>query len=310
MRRKWSVAAGLLLAALALGVGVYFEYAQPPAGTAPPTIRIAPKVAQVPAAPAPAPRTVMSAAGVPIHLLRPQRLHVPPPPYGPAYARLAPAAKNGDATAQYLLGLIEYECRDVPADSTSLEQDIAQVYATRRRQGWDVDDPADEEHTLRRRFDECAGVPAEERGRYRDWLTAAANAGMLQAQLDLPLHLPPGDYCQFIEDCTPDQRARQEALDREAVDYLGRARDSGSALALWTFGAWYAEGDVLPQDNVQAYAYFSALDQVFAAAGETQRFDAILADLQTRLRPIDLEQAQEQARQLLSNPNCCVLSEN
>ena len=250
---------------------------------------------------------VVSASGVTIRLQHHARLSVPPPPYGPAYALLEPAARAGDKAAQYRLGLLLYECRDVPADQAGLEQTIEHTYETRRRGGWDVDDPANEEQTLRRRYGECAGVPAEQRGQYRDWMKQAADAGLMEAQLDLPLHLPPGEYCQYLSECSPQQRARQEALDQEAVDYLGRARDAGSATALWTFGSWYAEGDVLPQNNVEAYASFSALDQVFAAAGEQRRFDAMLSDLRSRMRPTDLAQADARTRELLSNPNCCAL---
>jgi hypothetical protein len=260
------------------------------------------------AAPQQTERRVVSASGVTIRLLRRPRLSVPAPPYGPAYALLEAAARAGDHPAQYRLGLLLYECRDVPADKAGLEQTIETTYETHRRGGWDVDDPANEEKTLRRRYQECDGVPAEQRGQYRDWMKQAADAGLMEAQLDLPLHLPPGDYCQYISECSPDQRAKQEALDQQAVDYLGRARDAGSATALWTFGSWYAEGDVLPQNDVEAYASFNALDQVFAAAGEQQRFDAMLTDLRSRMRPADLEQAEARTRELLSNPNCCALA--
>ncbi len=250
---------------------------------------------------------VRSASGVMIRLKRRSRLIVPAPPYGPAYALLEPAALAGDTAAQYRLGLLLYECRDVPGDAAALAQTIEHTYETRRRGGWDVDDPAGEEQSLRRRYAECDGVPPSQRGLYRDWLRQAADSGLLEAELDLPLHLPQGDYCQYLSECSPEQRATQEALDREAVDYLGRARDGGSATALWTFGTWYAEGDVLPQNNIEAYASYNALDQVFAAAGEQQRFAAILADLTSRMRPADLDQAQARTQELLSNPNCCVL---
>lgn len=253
-------------------------------------------------------KTVRVSSGIPIKLIRRHRIAVPDPPYGPAFDKLYPAAKAGDTVAQYRLGLLLYECRDVPVEQAALDQQIESVYQTRKRDGWDVDDPADEAQTMRRRFEECAGVPGDERGRYRDWMKHAADAGLLDAQLDLPLHLPPGQYCQYLSECSPEQRAKQEALQAEAVDYLGRARDNGSVTALWTFGAWYAEGDVLPQNYVEAYADFSALDQVYTAAGEGNRFKAMLADLRGHLRPVDIEQANARAKQLLSNPNCCVLT--
>jgi hypothetical protein len=266
----------------------------------------APKRAVAPGKPVE--QTVTVASGQSVRLIRRPRLGLPTPPYGPAYRELEPLARAGDKVAQYKLGLLLYECRDVPTDTASLEQEIESTYETRRRGGWDVDDPASEEQSLRRRYGECEGVPPAARGQYRDWLKQAADAGLMEAQLDLPRKLPPGNYCQFLSECPPDQRAKQEALDQEAVDYLGRARDAGSVMALWTFGAWYTDGDVLPQDYVEAYADYSALQQVLAAAGEDQRFDAILADLRSHLRPADLEQAQSRTQQILASPNCCVLT--
>ena len=262
-----------------------------------------------PAAPAkPAVQTVTVASGQSIRLIRRPRLKLPTPPYGPAFRELEPLARGGDKVAQYELGMLLYECRDVPTDTGGLEQAIESTYETRRRGGWDVDDPASEEQSLRRRYDECDGVPPAARGQYRDWLKQSADAGLMEAQLDLPRKLPPGNYCQFLSECPADQRARQEALDQEAVDYLGRARDAGSVMALWTFGAWYSDGDVLPQDYVEAYADYSALQQVLQAAGEEQRFDSILADLRGHMRSADLEQAQLRTQQILSGPNCCVLT--
>ena len=310
MRRRWLLPLAALGVAL-LGAWYWFGGTDGGAGPRPQT---ATAVQGGPAAVHPAPqpaqitvKEVKSASGVTIRLQRRPRLSVPAPPYGPAYAELEPAAKAGDRPAQYRLGLLLYECRDVPADKAGLEQTIEHTYETRRRGGWDVDDPANEEQTLRRRYAECDGVPAEQRGQYRDWMKQAADAGLMEAQLDLPLHLPQGEYCQYISECSPEQRATQEGLDHEAVDYLGRARDEGSATALWTFGSWYAEGDVLPQNNVEAYASFSALDQVFEAAGEQKRFDVMLADLRSRMRPADLAQADARTRELLSNPQCCAL---
>lgn len=257
---------------------------------------------------APKPETVVSESGVPIHVLKRARLGLPGGPLGAAYARLLPAAQAGEPTAQYQLGLVLYECRDVAGDEKALGRDIEAMYQTRRRGGWDVDSPKDEEATLRRRFAECAGVPGPERGKYREWLRKSADAGLLDAQLDLPLKLPQAEYCQYLSQCTPQQRAQQEALSKEAVDYLGRAREAGSASALWTFGAWYAEGEVLPKNDIEAYASFRALDQIQAAAGQPRRFERMLADLKSRLRPIDQAQAEDRAKALLSNPNCCVVT--
>jgi len=58
------------------------------------------------------------------------------PPYAAAYARLIPAAQAGDANAQYGLGLLLYECRDIPADAPTLEREIDAVHQTHSRDGW------------------------------------------------------------------------------------------------------------------------------------------------------------------------------
>lgn len=309
LRRLAAMAAAvalLLLGWLWFGRNAAEQAAAPAVPLAAPVAASHPAAAPAPAKPVV--QTVTVASGQSIRLIRRPRLRLPTPPYGPAYRELEPSARAGDKVAQYELGMLLYECRDVPTDTAGLEQTIESTYETRRRGGWDVDDPASEEQSLRRRYDECDGVPPAARGQYRDWLKQAADAGLMEAQLDLPRKLPPGNYCQYLSECPADQRARQEALDQEAVDYVGRARDAGSVMALWTFGSWYTDGEVVPQDYVEAYADYSALQQVLQAAGETQRFDSILDDLRGHMRQVDLEQAQTRTQQILSSPNCCVLT--
>jgi len=131
---------------------------------------------------------------------------------------------------------------------------------------------------------------------------------VIEAQINLPLKIPPDDYCQFLAECSPEQRAKQEALQADAIDYVGRAREAGSVAALWTFAAWYAEGEVLPQNDIEAYAHFRALDQINAAAKQTPRFDKLLAGMRQRLRPVDVDAGEARSRELLSNPNCCVIT--
>ncbi len=311
-RRAAQLGAGLLLVLL-LGTGLRLALRSDDRA-APLDVQTvsAPKVgapaaaAPVPAAPA-LPQTVVTDSGIPVHLIKRARIGVPEGPLGASYARLLPAAQAGEPKAQYQLGLVLYECRDVPGDERALNREIESVHQTHRRGGWDIDSPKDEDASLRRRYKECEGVPGAERGKYRDWLRKSADAGLLDAELDLPLKLPQAEYCQYISQCSPQQRAQQEALSKEAVDYLGRAREAGSANALWTFGAWYAEGEVLPKNDIEAYAHFRALDQIETAAGRSPRFGQMLADLKGRLRTIDQTQAEDRARQLLSNPNCCVV---
>lgn len=261
-----------------------------------------------PQPPEPTVEEVVSESGIPLRLIRPAPQRKPEPPYGNAYAELEPLARAGDRTAQYRLGMLLYDCRDTQSDPAALAEQISRMQRTRKVNGYEVNDPKQEEQDLRRRTEECAGVPQDQRDRYRDWIKAAADAGLVEAQLGLMFHLPKGEYCQFIEKCSPQQREQMAALQKEAQEYVGKARDAGSAQALWTFGAWYMSDEVLEPNDIEAYAHFRALDQIFVAAGEQRRFEQMLASLGKRLRPVEMEQAEARSRELLSNPNCCVLT--
>lgn len=281
---------------------------------APPPAPLDPAVPVSPSAVTPAtPRqTVQSAvveSGIAIRLLRRPRLALPPGRFAEAYAKLLPEAESGNALSQYRLGNLLFECRDVPANADALAAEIETIHQTRRRGRWEVDSPKAEIATLRHQFSQCEGIPAEARQGFRDWLKKSADAGVIEAQINLPMRLPAEDYCQYLAECTPELRARQEALQLEAIDYTSRARDAGSVAALWTLAGWYASGEVLPQDDVEAYAHFRALDQIHGAAKLTPRFGKLLAGMKQRLRPVDIDAAEARARELLSNPRCCVLTQ-
>jgi hypothetical protein len=61
-------------------------------------------------------------------------------------------------------------------------------------------------------------------------------------------------------------------------------------------------------NEIEAYAYFSAYDQVQKAFGQEREVTQMLTGLKKRLRPVDLGQAQARAKELLANPNCCLLT--
>jgi len=283
-----------------------------PAAEAPPapSPEAAPEPTPPPAPPAAPRQTVQKAVvgGIPLRLVKRAPIRVPNGPWVALYARLEQEARSGNSLSQYQLGLVLYECRDIPSDRAALEAEVESIHQTRRHHGWTVKAPAIEVANLRQRYADCDGIPATARGGFRDELKAAADAGVVEALVNFPLKLPVAEYCQFLAECTPEQRAFQESLQKEAIDYTERARDAGSVAALWTIGGWYLQGEVLPQNDIEAYAHFRALDQINAAAGVTQRFDRILKGLRKRLRPIDLDQAEGEARALLTNPRCCVFT--
>lgn len=261
-----------------------------------------------PAKPQPVVIDAVTQDGIALHIVKPVPLGRPQAPYGPAYEALLPQAEAGDLPTQYQLGLLLYECRDAPSDGVTLEREVEKVHQTRRRGAWDIDDPDTEAQELRELYADCAGVPGEVRGRYRDWLRSAADGGLLQAQIDMMYHLPQREFCQYLYQCTPEQRREQAALQAESLHYLSLARDAGSVSALWTFGAWYQSDEVLPVNDIEAYAHYYALDQIQAAAGIDRRLLPMIQSIKNKLRPVDLAQAEARAAELLSNPRCCVLT--
>jgi len=232
---------------------------------------------------------------------------LPEPPFGPLYAALIGPAEAGDVDAQYRLGEVLYQCRAVPEARTDLETQVENILQTRTHGQWDVDDPVAEVAELRRVQAACAGVPESARQDYRGWIGKAADAGSLQAMLRMPYVLPQAEYCQYLWQCSDAQREFQAGLQAEALHYTELAREAGSADALWSFGGWYMSDEVLPTNDIQAYAHFLALADVYAAAGQPDRFERMLVNLRTRLRPVDAAEAERLADQLLANPRCCTL---
>ncbi|MGQ0530919.1 MAG: hypothetical protein ACT4PG_14165 [Panacagrimonas sp.] len=266
----------------------------------------APAVTPDPAAPITRQARVLS--GQSVQLIRMPRLDVPSPPYAKAYAGLRENAEQAPPAQQYQLGQLLYRCRDAAEDETALAQQLDRLHQTRRHQGWDVDDPAAEERNLRQVYADCAGIPASARQEYRDWMRRAADGGLVEAQLNLMFHLPKAEYCQFIQDCTPAQARFMTQLREEARVQVGKALENGSVEALRTVGGWLLNEEMGTPNPVEAYAHFHAYDQIQQAAGRERELTLMLNGLRRQLRPVDLSQAESRSRELLANPNCCVLT--
>ena len=271
-----------------------------------------PAADSAPASPAQLPGPVTRQARVPsgqsVRLIRMPRLDLPSPPFVSAYQRLRENAEQAPPAQQYQLGQLLYRCRDAASDEAELARQIDRLYQTRRHEGWDVDDPPAEERNLRQGYADCAGIPGPARQEYRDWMRRAADGGLVEAQLNLMFHLPKAEYCQFIENCTPAQARFMAQLREEARVQVGKALESGSVEALRTVGGWMLNEEMGTPNPVEAYAHFSAYDQIQQASGRERELVVMLDGLRRQLRPVDLGQAETRARELLANPNCCVLT--
>ncbi|MGB0956191.1 MAG: hypothetical protein ACPGZP_09360 [Panacagrimonas sp.] len=247
-------------------------------------------------------------SGQRIRLHQRESLRRPDPPFAERYPALLSQAESGGHGAQMQLGLMLYDCRNMPEALAELEQKIDVLYQTRQLDGWDISDPKLEEALLRAKHADCAGIPQQARGEYRQWIRRAAENGLMEAQLRLMYHLPPGEYCQYIEQCTPQQRELMAALRQEAKDYVYSAKQAGSVEALRTIAGWHMNEEMAPPDFVQAYAHFLAFDQIMSAAGRDARVEVMLASLEQKLRGVEIEAARALAAQILANPSCCVMT--
>lgn len=313
MNRRW--AAGLAAAAALLGAVAWWSQRPEPAPLPAASARISPEAAgraeaAATATSAAAPRVIeaVSSSGVSLRVTRSPRIEPPGPPYGLAFERLRAGAETAPPATQYQLALLLYRCRDAASDEGDLARQIDQLYQTRRSRGWDVEDPAQEELQLREDYSACAGITAAERQDYRLWMQRAAERGLMDAQLNLMFHLPKADYCQFIHDCTASQLALMATLREEARAQVAKALAAGSVEALRTVGGWALNEEMGAPDEVEAYAHFSAYDQIQQAVGRERELTAMLSGLRSRLRPVDRERAEARAKELLSNPSCCVLT--
>lgn len=249
----------------------------------------------------------VSASGVSIRIRELPRVAVPKPPYLEPFQALRPGAEEADPITQYALGQMLYRCREVPEQAEELQGQIDRMYQTREVDGWPVDDPELEAQTMRQAFADCEGIPAAERLDFRQWLQRAAEAGLLEAQVNLMFHLPVAEYCQFLSDCSAEQKILMESLREEARVQVGRALEAGSVDAMRTLAGWAINEEMGPVDPVEAWAMFSAYEQVLSAAGEGGEVQRMLDSLEGQLRPVDRERGEARIEAVLANPNCCLL---
>lgn len=239
--------------------------------------------------------------------------------FGPFYTDLLPLAQSGDAQAQLDLGRILESCENIPEDAKALEDMIASVHKTRRyRGGIKVDDPHAQEERLREEAQKCEGIPQDQRGRAREWVKAAADAGLLAAQDALASFHGPGDVYYLWTLDTPENNAQDAARHRESTAYREKARAAGWA-DFWAMGNRYSQThkDDPPweretYDAVRAFAYFLAADELKEALGEDRSYASRLSVINDATRTMTLNQlleAQALSRSFLENPLCCVVEE-
>lgn len=144
------------------------------------------------------------------------------------------------------------------------------------------------ERTLR----QCEELPASALDETAHWLTSAAEAGDVYAQLAYFNYrsLVVGNAQEQME--SPE---RNQKFSEDALRYLQGLADSGHPDGLFTLGSAYEIGDITEKDPIRAYAYKRAAGELTPISG-----NAFVLDLLTRdMSPDQLKEANVLATSLV-----------
>ena len=187
--------------------------------------------------------------------------------YAKTLRLIRPLANNGDAAAQFNLGLMYLTGQGVQQD------DAAAVLWFRKaaEQGY-----VSAQSNLGVLYRDGRGVP-QNYAEAVTWLRKAADQGDAIAQYLLGLQFATGsgvsqDYA-------------------EAIKWFQKAAEQGHAVAKLHLGAMYAEGRGVPQDYVRAYMWFN-----LAKAQGEQKATEPLDMAARRMTPAQIAEAQKLAR--------------
>ncbi len=179
------------------------------------------------------------------------------------------AAEQGNAAAQFNLGVIYAHGKGVPED----DREAVYWYRQAAEQG-----DADAQVVLGYKYDRGQGVPEDDREAVY-WYRQAAEQGHATAQFALGYKY---DHGQGV----PED-------DREAVYWYWRAAEQGDAGAQDALGFMYANGEGVPQDLIRAYAWANLAAAAGNETAEEQRLRT-----RRRMTPAQIAEAQALSRTL------------
>ena len=178
-----------------------------------------------------------------------------------------PLAEEGDARAQYYLGVMYANGEGVPEN----DRQAAYWFRKSARQG-----NSQSQYHLGILYANGDGVP-EDDPQAVYWFRKSAKQGDARAQFNL------GVIYEFGEGVPED--------DRQAVNWYRQAAEQGHARAQFGLGRMYADGAGVTRDNVQAYAWFN-----LAAARGDERVQQLArrrkATIREEMTPTQIIEAQ------------------
>jgi len=175
--------------------------------------------------------------------------------------------EQGDAMAQYNLGLMYDNGEGVPEDHT----EAVKWYRKAAEQGL-----AKAQFNLGLMYDNGRGVP-EDHTEAVKWYRKAAEQGLAEAQFNLGFVYANGEG-------VPED-------DTEAVKWYRKAAEQGLAKAQFNLGLMYANGEGVPEDDTRAYAWLN-----LAAAQSNKNAIKRKELLRKRMTPTQIAEAQKLSR--------------
>lgn len=163
---------------------------------------------------------------------------------------LRPLAESGDSKSALLLYLKLSSCHSA---LTSIP-DQREVEAYRK-----VGADNDLLKNMAQALEECDGVSDKLLAERGAWLEAAANAGLVEAQILYGIDSSAilGNESEMLRDPEKVQQYKSNAM-----KFLNSAASGGNVDALMRLGNAYDKGVIARQDSVRAYAYFRAAQLV------------------------------------------------
>ena len=181
------------------------------------------------------------------------------------------AAEQGDATAQFHLGLMYANGDEIPED----DREAVKWFSEAAEQGI----PKAQYH-LALMYAVGEGVPEDDREAVK-WFHKAADLGHAGAQFKLGVKYSSGDGVS--ED------------DREGVKWFHKAAEQGMDKAQFILGVMYSLGVAVPEDNVKAYAWTN-----LAAAQGHSTSRILRGEIRTEMTYAQVAEAQRQSSELFN----------
>lgn len=203
---------------------------------------------------------------------------LPPGSAKDLYVDLRARASQGDAEAGRQLFLVLNECRTALQDralpdntDAVVDPDLLAASGMTREAFLDEQNRQSllsTERTLR----QCEELPAGALHETGHWLTSAAKAGDIYAQLAY------FNYRTLIVGNAQEQMAspeRNQKFNEDALRYLQDLADSGYPDGLFSLGSAYEIGAIAEKDLIQAYAYKRAAGELTPIGGNATALDLL-----------------------------------